>query len=240
MIWLLIFIPIVIGIIAVAKTYDDIAYWSKIQNGSGKTGAEIAEMILCNEHVLGIKIEEATWLIGDHYDPILRKLQLTEATYRGKSIVAMANAAHECGHAIQDSRNYTPIKLRAFIARTTHYGSYTLPFLIVLCIIFSTYQILAIVGFCFFLIVCANLFTLPVEFDASCRANLALHKLNLYTSTDERAGTSIILKAAAFTYVSTFITAITKDLQNKESGIPAVLKPAASILKRAIDKNKNK
>jgi Zn-dependent membrane protease YugP len=57
-----------------------------------------------------------------------------------------------------------------------------------------------------------QLVTLPVEFDASRRAKEQLFRLGLVHS-DERAGVSKVLSAAAMTYVAALVTSILQLLR---------------------------
>jgi hypothetical protein len=53
-----------------------------------------------------------------------------------------------------------------------------------------------------------NLVTLPVEFDASRRAKLALRSSGVVTSFTESSGVDRVLNAAALTYVAAFISSL--------------------------------
>jgi len=53
-----------------------------------------------------------------------------------------------------------------------------------------------------------NLVTLPVEFDASRRARLALRSSGVVSSAGESQGVDRVLNAAALTYVAAFITSL--------------------------------
>ncbi|GAM67999.1 probable metal-dependent peptidase [Vibrio sp. JCM 19236] len=50
-----------------------------------------------------IKVEETS--AGDHYDPADKAVRLSPDNYSGYSLTALTVAAHEVGHAIQDSRS---------------------------------------------------------------------------------------------------------------------------------------
>ena len=67
---------------------------------SGLTGSEAARRILVEEGVTGVAIESQPGELTDHYDPMHRRLVLSEANYHGRSISALAVSAHEAGHAI--------------------------------------------------------------------------------------------------------------------------------------------
>jgi Zn-dependent membrane protease YugP len=54
-----------------------------------------------------------------------------------------------------------------------------------------------------------NLVTLPVEFDASRRARLALRSSGAVSTVSESAGVDRVLNAAALTYVAAFVTSLT-------------------------------
>ena len=64
----------------------------------------------------------------------------------------------------------------------------------------------------FTFVVLFQLITLPVEFDASIRALIALEEKNLLTGS-ELTGTGKVLKAAALTYVAALLSSILQLLR---------------------------
>ena len=74
------------------------------------TGSELAEHLIAEHGLDGVKVQ--TTEKGDHYDPQTRTVCLSRETHAGKSLTAVAVAAHEVGHALQHARNEKGLKLR--------------------------------------------------------------------------------------------------------------------------------
>lgn len=178
---------------------------------SGLSGAEAARRILAEEGVTGVAIESAPGELTDHYDPMHRRLVLSEGNYHGTSIAALAVSAHEAGHAIQHARAYFPLHFRMAAVGATTFASQIvmwLPLLGIFTGFVNTTTGLIIMASGWGVIMLFNLITLPVEFDASNRARLALANTGILSSTTETSGINRVLNAAALTYVAAFITSL--------------------------------
>ena len=90
---------------------------------SGYTGAEVAAQILRQADITNIDIVEHEELLGDHYDPLHKRLVLSRANYRGTAAAALGVAAHECGHAIQHKMAYAPLHIRMAAVGVTPSGA---------------------------------------------------------------------------------------------------------------------
>src|SRR5687767_13481628 len=86
--------------------------FSQILAASGATGAEVAFAILQRAGIQDVEIVEHDEMLGDHYDPLHKRLVLSSQNYRGQSLAALGVAAHECGHAIQHQIAYAPLHWR--------------------------------------------------------------------------------------------------------------------------------
>ena len=73
--------------------------WSRVPLGRDLTGKDIAEMILRQKGIRGVRIERSRGMLSDHYDPRGKVLRLSPGVYDGKSVTAAGIAAHEVGHA---------------------------------------------------------------------------------------------------------------------------------------------
>ncbi|MCA9858724.1 MAG: zinc metallopeptidase, partial [Thermomicrobiales bacterium] len=104
----------------VKGTYEK---YSKVPNTAGMTGAQAARRILDEQGLQSVPIEVTKGVLSDHYDPRSRKLVLSEGVYSGRSISAIAVAAHEAGHAIQHKEAYAPLKARTAIVPAVSIGS---------------------------------------------------------------------------------------------------------------------
>src|SRR5699024_2884909 len=80
--------------------------YSKIATSSRMTGAQTARKILDDNGLYDVKIEAVKGMLTDHYDPKAKVVRLSKNNYSGHSMAAVAVAAHEVGHAIQDAQEY--------------------------------------------------------------------------------------------------------------------------------------
>jgi Zn-dependent membrane protease YugP len=175
--------------------------FSKINAASGISGAQAAKYILERNGVLGVKIEPVEGNLSDHYDPRTKSVCLSTRNYNGRSLSAVAVAAHEVGHAIQDSLGYAPLRLRHAILPATNIGSWA-AFPIFIIGLFMNTPFLMDVGIVLFTgVVLFHFVTLPVEFNASHRA-LAQLQGNGMLVEQEVQGAKKVLNAAAMTYVA--------------------------------------
>ena len=151
----------------------------------------------------------------DHYDPRSKVLRLSDSVYGSASVAAVGVAAHECGHAIQHQKSYTPLMVRGAIVPVANLGSYAAwPLIIIgMFITSSTGSLLINIGIiCFSLAVLFQLVTLPVEFNASRRAVQILGDTGIL-GQEELRGTRKVLGAAALTYVASAAAAILQLLR---------------------------
>lgn len=190
--------------------------YSKVSSEINVPGAQVARYILDSSGLGHVKVEETRGFLSDHYDPSKKTLRLSRQVYQGNSVAAIGVAAHEVGHALQDSQSYRPLALRSKMILSVQYGSWLGPILfsIGLAIPSTWGRILAMVGLILFSgTVLFALITLPVEYDASKRAKQALVDQELVISQQELSGVSIVLNAAALTYVAGAVQAFMALLQ---------------------------
>jgi Zn-dependent membrane protease YugP len=185
--------------------------YSEIPSITGLTGASAAQRVLQDAGVHGVTIESCPGELTDHYNPTNKKLVLSEANYHGNSIAALAVAAHEAGHAIQHAHGYTPLHLRMAAVGATTIASQIvmwLPLLGLFTGMINLYTGSLLMAAGWGVIMLFNLVTLPVEFDASARAKLALQHSGILSTHSETHGVEKVLNAAAWTYVAAFITSL--------------------------------
>jgi Zn-dependent membrane protease YugP len=179
--------------------------------GGGITGAQAAAHILDHAGIHDVDIVEHDEMLGDHYDPMHKRLVLSSANFHGRSVAALGVAAHEVGHAIQHKIAYAPLHWRMAAVGVTNFASQIvmwLPLLGMFTGFVTGKTALLIMAMAWGVIMVFNLITLPVEFDASRRAKLVLGELGLIRSPEEARGVSSVLNAAAWTYVAAFITSL--------------------------------
>src|SRR3972149_687898 len=97
--------------------------YSKVRSMRGLTGAEAAQEMLRYAGISDVRILRAHGILSDHYNPLNRTLNLSEAVYDSNSIAAVGVATHEAGHAIQHARNYAPLWVRSALVPTANIGS---------------------------------------------------------------------------------------------------------------------
>src|SRR5215204_3140619 len=187
--------------------------YSKQRSASGLTGAQTARMILDRNGLSNVRVEPVAGTLTDHYDPRSKVVRLSEDNYRGNSIAGVSVAAHEVGHAIQDSSGYLPMKLRAGIFPVVNISSQFWPMAFSFAIFIGGSatplgSLLINLAVIMFLGVLAfHSVTLPVEINASTRAYGLLTRDGILSGT-EAGGTRRVLTAAAFTYIAAALTAV--------------------------------
>ncbi len=187
----------------VKSTYSE---YSRLQAPMGLTGAAVARRILDSNGLREVPVEVVRGHLTDHYDPRRRVLRLSESVYHGNNMAAVGVAAHEAGHALQDARNYAPLRFRIALVPVCNIGSnLAMPlFFIGLLIsglsVISEWLMLAGIA-AFSLSVLFQLVTLPVEFNASRRAMRCLQSSGVMDEGQLR-GSRRVLGAAAMTYVA--------------------------------------
>jgi len=181
--------------------------WSAVPLRSMLSGAEAAERLIRYAGLHGVRIEQVSGMLTDHYDPRSKVLRLSPKVYSGRSVASVAVAAHELGHALQDQEGYAPLKLRSAMVPAVNIGSYLGWILILLGLLLNMLN-LAVLGLIVFSLGAVfALVTLPVEFNASARAKVLLRQAGIVQTEDEARGVNQVLNAAALTYVAALITA---------------------------------
>ena len=172
------------------------------------TGGELAKHLISRFSLKDVKVEITE--LGDHYDPIEKKVRLVRQHYESKSLTAIAIAAHEVGHAIQDQQNdkrlATRTKLIPIVNKVARWSVAIISLSPIIGIItrhpmpFSVLLFLGLSGF--FARMVIHAVTLPIEFDASFSKALPILREGNYISKSNEKAVSRVLNAAALTYVS--------------------------------------
>lgn len=201
---LLIAIIILLPILAQIKVKSTYSEWSKVDNGMKITGKDAARMILDKNGLDNVKIGRVSGSLSDHYDPRKKIVNLSDDIYSNTSVAAVAIAAHECGHAIQDKQKYTFLRFRSALVPVVNFSS---RFASIFIFIGFAAQLIDAVYIGIGLLSIGLLFqlvTLPVEFDASNRGKKELKKCGLVDNKNVN-GSKAVLSAAAYTYVAGFL-----------------------------------
>lgn len=206
--YILILIAAVISIIAQIRVNTTFKKYSRVASASGITGAQAADMILKSQSIYDVTIRHVAGNLTDHYDPRNKTLNLSDSVYSAHSVAAVGVAAHECGHAIQHAKGYTPLGLRSALVPVANLGSKLSWLFILAGMLFSFNHTLIVIGIIMFsLAVLFQIVTLPVEFNASSRA-LQLLESNGILYQNEVSMTRKVLSAAALTYVAAAASAV--------------------------------
>ena len=211
---------ILIGLIALvsfavsAKLKSKFEEYGHIQLRNGLSGAEIATQMLHDNGIYDVKVISVEGKLTDHYNPLDKTVNLSEAVYNQRNAAAAAVSAHECGHAVQHAKAYKMLQLRSQLVPIVNVSSTLSQWLIFGGLIlgagahlgFGFY--IAVIGLVLMAVATAFAFiTLPVEYDASNKALAWLKNKNML-SQQEYAGAEDALKWAARTYVVAAIGAL--------------------------------
>lgn len=180
--------------------------YSRVSSGSSYSGSQVARMILDRNGLDQVRVEQVSGRLSDHYDPRSKVVRLSPDIYSGNSIASFSVAAHEVGHAIQDSEEYYPLVLRSKLAPIANIGSRLSWIFMIVGTLISWWNLTMIGVLLFSFAVIFQIVTLPVEFNASSRALLQLEQGIL--SRDKIRPAKKVLSAAALTYVAATLVAI--------------------------------
>ena len=121
--YILVLIGVVISMIASAKLNSTYQRYSSVRSMCGLTGAEVAQKLLNNQGIYDVTVRRVAGNLTDHYDPRTKTVNLSDSVYGSTSIAAIGVAAHECGHAMQDANDYSPLRIRAALVPAANLGS---------------------------------------------------------------------------------------------------------------------
>ena len=189
----------------VNKTYDT---YSKVLAKCNLPANEVSRQIL-ERNGATVSIMQTKGHLTDNYNPINKEICLSQSVYASTSVAAIGVAAHETGHALQDAKNYFPMKVRHAVIKLSSFASSLLIPLLALGTMFWFVLAGSLIGEVFIWVgvglfalgALANLVTLPVEVNASNRALAALKETHLLEE-DELQSVKKVLRAAALTYVA--------------------------------------
>ena len=202
-------IPLLLGLWAQWRVSSTFKKYSQVRAARNMTGAETARSILDAAQIHDVEVVEINGgMLGDHYDPLQKRLCLSSDVYNTPSLAAVGIAAHETGHAIQHARAYGPLKLRMTVVPMTQISSQMLPLVMIGGFWFHIFALIQLGVICYGILTFFQLITLPVEFDASRRAKVILAQMGIIRPGEEADGVNNMLNAAALTYVAAFVAAL--------------------------------
>lgn len=205
-------------LVMLSSWYVKSAYkkWSQVRVRSGLTGAQAAQRLIMSGGLTGVQVQGIGGNLTDNYDPRTKILNLSQGVANVPSVASVAIAAHELGHAMQDSDDYLPLRMRAALVPAVNIGSWLGWIMIMAGIVLTTMLNLSAFGtqIAWLGIVVFSggaifsLLTLPVELNASARAKRLLAESGIIAGEDEQAGVNTVLNAAALTYVAGLAAAL--------------------------------
>jgi len=177
-------------------------HYSKLQLQNGMSGAEIAQKMLADNGIYDVRVISTPGQLTDHYNPVDKTVNLSEAVYNQRNAAAAAVAAHECGHAVQHAVGYEWLQMRSKLVPVVSVASGFVQWILLAGILMiKTFPSLLLIGIVIFAATTLfSIVTLPVEYDASNRALAWLENKNMLNRA-EYDGAEDSLKWAARTYV---------------------------------------
>lgn len=173
------------------------------------TGAELAQHLINRFELSGVRVER-TGPNENFYDPTQKRVGLSPDVHDGRSLTAVAIAAHEVGHAIQFHRDEPVSRLRqryaptaALLQRAGVGILWAMPFIGVL--VRSPTAIFAIIAVSVglqLLGAALQMIVLPLEYDASFYKALPILVDGEYVESSDVDAVRQVLQAAAWTYVA--------------------------------------
>lgn len=173
------------------------------------TGGQLARHLCERFGLTDVKVE-AGQEGQDHYDPLARTVRLSPSFFEGRSLSAVAVAAHEVGHAIQHHRDERLMSWR------TQWGPSLVRIQRIASLVLIAAPLAGVLGkapqFSVLLVLAAialmgsrlifHLTTLPLEWDASFGKALPILRQGEYLPERDMPAVRSVLKAAALTYVA--------------------------------------
>ncbi len=181
--------------------------WSRVRNSMDMPGRDVARYLLDKNGMPDGVVKMQPGALTDHYDPRNQSIALSQRIFQEPSVASAAVAAHETGHAIQDKVGYGPMQLRYKLLPVAQFSAQYGPWAVMGGYFFASSTIV-LVGFVMFAAsMLFQLITLPIEFDASRRAQDELAAMG-FNTIEDREGANKVLRAAAMTYVANAATAM--------------------------------
>lgn len=201
-IWIIAIVFMLISALVSGRLKSKFKKYSQMHLQSGLSGKEVAELMLADHDIHDVKVVSTRGQLTDHYNPLTRTVNLSEAVYSQRNAAAAAVAAHECGHAVQHATAYSWLMMRSKLVPVVSFSSRIMQWVLLAGILLiQTNPSILLVGIVMFaLTTLFSFITLPVEYDASNRALAWIDRRNIVTSSEHKAAADA-LKWAARTYV---------------------------------------
>lgn len=212
-----ILICLLLSAIASSKVRSTYAKHDRVRCRSGMTGYDAATHLLQSNNISHISVGSVGGTLSDHYNPGKGIVNLSESTYRSNSVAAVAVAAHEIGHVMQNKNGYLFYRFRTALVPVVNFGSRLSMPLVLIGLLLDWYSATTTPDIGFKVAMAGvilyggsllfALITLPVELNASRRAKNMLLAEGILTQ-DELPAASQVLSAAAMTYFVSLLTTL--------------------------------
>lgn len=201
-IWIIFIAIAVLSYVVQARLQSKFKQYSRIPITNGLTGRDVALKMLHDNGINDVQVLSTPGQLTDHFNPMNKTVNLSESVYGSNSVAAAAVAAHECGHAVQHARAYSPLKMRSALVPIISFTSPWMSWLLLIGIFtINVFPLLLEIGVALFaLTTLFSFITLPVEINASKRALAWLNSAGI-TNSSNHAQAEDALKSAAYTYV---------------------------------------
>ncbi len=206
-----------LGILVQYRLKGKFAQYAREPVSSGMNGKEIAEKMLKQNGIYDVEVFFVSGFLSDHYDPVNKTVNLSAEVYDGRNISALAVAAHECGHAVQNAAAYSMLMLRSRLVPAVKISSTLSQWVIIAGLGMYGFgggnTTVLLIGIILFAIsTLFSIITLPVELDASARALKWMETAKITTGTEHDKAKDA-LKWAALTYVVSALASIAMLVQ---------------------------
>ncbi|RUT78112.1 zinc metallopeptidase [Ancylomarina longa] len=200
-IWLIFIVFMLISWLVSNQLKSRFKKYSHISTSNGMSGKEVAEKMLRDHGIMGIRIGSVQGQLSDHYNPAEKTINLSKDVYFGRNVAAAAVAAHETGHAIQHAQAYTWLNMRSALVPIVSFSSKWMQWVLLAGILLmNTFPQLLLAGIVMFAVTTLfSIITLPVEVDASQRAIKWLKTTGI-TNYESQQKAEDALRWAAYTY----------------------------------------
>ena len=184
---------------------------------AGLTGYDTVTRLMRANGVYDISVGSVRGFLTDHYHPTKSIVNLSESTYGNNSVAAVAVAAHEMGHVMQNKEGYGLYKIRTALVPVVNFGTRLAMPLVLVGLLLDWFSATADANTGFYIAMVGvilyggsllfALVTLPVELNASHRAQKMLLAEGILTQ-DEIPAAKEVLSAAALTYLASLMTSL--------------------------------
>ena len=204
-----VFLPtLLISLIVQLYLRNSYSKWSKIRNSLGMTGAQVGAALFQRTSLKPVPLRRVPGVMSDHFDPRQNVVGLSEAVSSQPSVASMAICAHELGHVQQYQTGSALIGMRNFLLPAVQFSPTVSYIAIFIGLLFNMAGLVWVGIFFFALMVVFSILTLPVELNASRRAQRLLQEAGLLQNENDAHGVKQVLNAAALTYLAAAVTSI--------------------------------